>query len=326
MKITLSKISVMLIAFSIFVGLSSICNIGYSVSMEEADNTDIITEPHVYPVLPGSAEWSTFYEPEQKLAACYVSPDELNRMTTDALVETVINYPLLIDMYAFESIDIGIEEVSTHFAGIEELFSRDDAAQSLSDYYQQAKARDASNIKIEYANTLLECLSNSTEDIHESDQIVPHIRNTYVKTPKGSDVFVQEGVTWAHQNISYDKAVAYIEVYLETYPSARLIADVNPSYNCHSYAFYSQSISNNYWMPDPTQYFTDQSYISCPAKFGARVYYTRRDGKSNHSAIVTKVSSGSNPTTVASKWGYSGVFTHFTKDCPYGNSISNVTS
>lgn len=158
MKFTLPKISALLIAFSIFVGLFSICNIGYGVSVEEANNTNIITEPHVYPVLPGSAEWNTFYEPEQKLAACYVSPDELNCMTTDALVETVINYPLMIDIYAFESIDVGIEEVSTHFAGIEELFSRDDAVASLSNYCQQAQVRNVSNIKIIYANTLLECL------------------------------------------------------------------------------------------------------------------------------------------------------------------------
>jgi hypothetical protein len=40
------------------------------------------------------------YYPEQKLAASYVPEEVLKNMTTDALVETVLNYPLLVDIYA----------------------------------------------------------------------------------------------------------------------------------------------------------------------------------------------------------------------------------
>ncbi|NCE63148.1 hypothetical protein D1159_00785 [Pseudoflavonifractor sp. 524-17] len=38
------------------------------------------------------------------------------------------------------------------------------------------------------------------------------------------------------------------------------LSRATPSYNCHSYAWYSQSISNNYWINDPKPYMNDGSY------------------------------------------------------------------
>lgn len=93
----------------------------------------VITEAHIYPILPGSEEWETM-TPHQRLAASSVSRQEVERMTTDALVETVLNYPYLVDMYAYNTIELGIEQVSRYFPGLSELFSRPDAITSLQDY------------------------------------------------------------------------------------------------------------------------------------------------------------------------------------------------
>lgn len=56
-------------------------------------------------------------------------------LSTAALVETCLNYPLLGDMGAYNSLIQGIEAVKGGFNGYAELFAREDAALALSEHY-----------------------------------------------------------------------------------------------------------------------------------------------------------------------------------------------
>lgn len=56
-------------------------------------------------------------------------------MTTYAVLITTLNYPFIINIYAYETINEGIDIVREYFPPLEELLTRDDASQVISLYY-----------------------------------------------------------------------------------------------------------------------------------------------------------------------------------------------
>lgn len=101
-------------------------------------------------------------------------------------------------------------------------------------------------------------------------------------------------------------------------------------FNCHSYAWYSQSTSNNLWINDPTNIIIDNGYIEMAyPHVGDRICYFDNSGVNLHSGIVTNVLGNqtngvcglSNTVQVISKWGASGVYEHRGDECPYTSSF-----
>lgn len=121
------------------------------------DEEYTITEPHIFTIGPGTDEWESYDSIFQRVEACRVSEEELQHMTTEALYETVLNYPLLINMYAYDSIDEGIARMSKYFGGIDELFSRPDALDVIREKNIAVQNTDTeeSRIKSIYAEQLL---------------------------------------------------------------------------------------------------------------------------------------------------------------------------
>lgn len=94
-----------------------------------------------YPIKPGTDEWRAFGSHEEMLKACQIPEELLHRMSTTALAETVLNYPLNIDWWAYDTPEIGIERVREQFNGLSELLSRNDAGVSLIASYQTIDPR-----------------------------------------------------------------------------------------------------------------------------------------------------------------------------------------
>ncbi len=59
----------------------------------------------------------------------------VDRLTTDALVEAVLDYPFFCDVYAFDDVQVGVDLMMEHFNGVQELADRDDVASVLLDKY-----------------------------------------------------------------------------------------------------------------------------------------------------------------------------------------------
>ena len=93
--------------------------------------TKQVDTPYVYPIQPGTEEWAKLDSLDAKIAACKVDPELMNSMTTEALLETVLDYPLLPNIYAFSSAEIGIGSVSGYFEGLQMLHDREDAAECI---------------------------------------------------------------------------------------------------------------------------------------------------------------------------------------------------
>ena len=109
--------------------------------VKDADTTDNtatveyeITEAYQYPIVPGTEEWKNLEDMPAKIEATHVDPEILRKMTTPALVETVVTYPLFVCVQAYETLDIGIKEVSEYFKGIDELLNRNDAREEILNY------------------------------------------------------------------------------------------------------------------------------------------------------------------------------------------------
>jgi hypothetical protein len=94
------------------------------------------SDAYDYPIKPGTDEWKAFGSHEEMLKACQIPEELLHRISTTALVETVLNYPLGGDWWAYDTPEIGIKRVREQFNGLSELLSRNDGGVSLIALYQ----------------------------------------------------------------------------------------------------------------------------------------------------------------------------------------------
>lgn len=116
-----------------------------------------IDTPYEYPITPASPEWKTYQSRAERLAACHVDDALLQKMTTPALVETVLTYPMLPDCYAYDTLEAGMRSVSTYFSGIDELAARPDAIECLEAYAaMQGRSNDIYSMNAKYVQIYLE--------------------------------------------------------------------------------------------------------------------------------------------------------------------------
>ncbi len=100
-----------------------------------------IDTPYEYPVKPGSEEWDRLPSVIERREVSNIPKEILEKMTTEALVETVITYPLFSDVYAFDTFENGIKWISQYYNGIEEIEKREDAVFYLEKYCEKTRDR-----------------------------------------------------------------------------------------------------------------------------------------------------------------------------------------
>lgn len=106
------------------------CILIFSVACQKGD-AYTITEPYQYPVVPGMEEWKELKSLQEKSEACQIPEDILSNMTTEALVETVVHYPLYINAFAYDIRQIGLSHIKEYYNGLQELYTRDDAIEKI---------------------------------------------------------------------------------------------------------------------------------------------------------------------------------------------------
>lgn len=367
---------------------------------------------YVYPIVPGTDAWRQLETHDDMLLVTQIPADTLRKLSTKSLVETVLNYPLYGDIFAYNSLQQGFDSVANTFNGLQELWQRKDAARKLMSLYanmspleietnwtleqqgdydrqftyvevllaqdeilnqlspeQQLELLELAWAKIQAKRDMAEIYGlqgletslllsgrilaasqpntfdpaakdiqsflrgGSTDSVAVLNAVIwetakvlgkepfsiavegPGIQdyNTYVYTPKGSAV----PVIYRTYELSASQIAANDAWVRSNYPNATLLRSSSRKYNCHSYAWHSQSTSNSYWMntPGDDKYWQDGSYYLlyyCPAN-NAKASYASDD----HSAHID--SSGN----LQSKWGQLGLVRHTTCYCPYNCSTIN---
>lgn len=310
-----------------------------------------IDTPYEYPILPGTQEWIDLGDVVSRRESCQIPEDILHNMTADALLETVINYPFMADMYAFDDFQTGYETVKRRFNGLQELANRPDFSDILLSSYSESYA------------------SNNTEDDDEiwRDLVIRGLyygfskeftlpastyagRDTVVYTPKGNPVYAIQGMQFGNHILpgtTKSEIDSLTERYRKAYPSLVLLRDTNspnlPSYNCISYALYDQTTNNDKWLRNykssqgdgSWKYFTDGSYqkVTYPyrnAMVGDVFVYGGGENEPNvgpwHVALVNSIIPENGVEKVVSKWGVGCLWRHKPNDCPYWEEMDGIWS
>ena len=325
-------------------------------SVAEKFYSDIINDP----------EWKSTISRVERGEKLQLPEEMLTELSTDALIEAVIDYPFFSDVYAFDNVQDGFDIMYDSFNGVRELSMRNDAATVLLDKYSNEpvltettpdsdvfritdieilisqdfitdKLSDTekkqlinvaskkymmekeSDVYGDYTTGILyDLVSSNCDDTEFRRQMQSYI--SYVYTPNNTAVQVIVNTT---EPLTADQINQYNSEGDSTYPNAIRCGSSTGKYNCHSYAWYYQSTSNNCWMNDPSAYWEDYSYLSTNnPQSGNKMIYTYY-GNPEHSAVIDSRLSGPSQmyfmdlVYVFSKWGPNGLYYHRGNDCPY---------
>ena len=135
--------------------------------LQEQDREDqmkyLVDEPYCYPLTPGTEEWKN--TPIETLYERSAVPSGLaETMTTRALLRTVLEYPFIVNIYAWDTPQQGIDKMRSRFEPLDILLKRDDALGELSAYlsgFDKAETEESEIIKYYLAGRINEYIHSS---------------------------------------------------------------------------------------------------------------------------------------------------------------------
>lgn len=289
-------------------------------------NTNVFAEEgltsNVYSVTPDDKEWATFTSKEQMLEATRISQDDLQKMSTEQLIDAVLNYPLIINIYLYDSYEVGLKALAQDSDAYSELLKRDDSADLLLSELNLSRTSQEESLNQLTISILLtdNIIWNKLSDKGLATEHLAAYTSSTVYTPNGSSVpvIIRGEELTPLQKFSIDADAQ------GSYPNATYVSNSTSNYNCHSYAWYSQTTTNTYWMNNPGAYMTDGSYTSFTsllnAVAGTRVYY---GSSADHSAVVYQYGgplASTKKLKVISKWGLGPLMQHAAEYAPYASN------
>lgn len=148
-----------------------------------------------YPITPDSEDWSN-YGVHGKVEMLRIPEETLHRMTDEALVKAIAEYPYLCDLYVYGfGMEDGIQVTRSYFSALDELLKRDTAQESLKNYGLQiakaaaAQSADPANNNERFvAYTMAELITTVCSDmdvVASTDKKTGAITLTTVEVPQG---------------------------------------------------------------------------------------------------------------------------------------------
>lgn len=325
-------------------------------SVSALDNmveSDMLVYDHTYPISRESVYWDD-YTVLEKVDMLRIPSEKLDRMTDEALVKAIAEYPYLIDIYLYgSSVADGIEVARSYFSALDELLSRNTASESLTKYgltiansyyasYNRSSAeRDSHDLFV--GSALLDIYEYVNDGVSAMYMDGTVVNGSYIALDDVSRSTGSQVVLWVmpetHTEAEHDAADQEI---LDTY-AVTLLFRGSCRYNCHSYAWYSQSANNPYWIEDPTPYMNGGAYVrkynggigtpssSTSVRAGDIIFYGDVNGSQGtwHSAIYISQTNSGMPLAsqrCVSKWGARGVFEHSIGNVPAEYDISIISA
>lgn len=95
------------------------------------------SDAYEYPIAPGTKEWKELSGYPEKIEVSQIPENQLKAMSTEGLLETVLNCPIIINIIAFAPYQNGYISIFNHFNGLQELSNREGLDQIiLNKYYE----------------------------------------------------------------------------------------------------------------------------------------------------------------------------------------------
>lgn len=172
-----------------------------------------VDEPYDFPVTPYDEEWAEFETKVEAELSCQIPEEILKEMTTEALLETVLNYPFLIDYVAYDRYYDAAEKFMRTFNGFEELLSRDDLTAVLLKTYGESSLQKGAATGIadtEYTD------SQDQESYLKDYWRVPHLEFLMAYDHVANDGYTEDEETTletliSEKNSEREKSVLYSE-------------------------------------------------------------------------------------------------------------------
>lgn len=95
--------------------------------------TIVLKSAQLYPVMTNN-EWEDMSRTD-RVAACQISKEDALKMSTADLLQYVLNYPFMIDIYAYSTFEMGFEHIFNEFEALSLLLDRDDYGEVLINTY-----------------------------------------------------------------------------------------------------------------------------------------------------------------------------------------------
>ncbi|MBE6225126.1 MAG: hypothetical protein E7122_07915 [Bacteroidales bacterium] len=99
--------------------------------------------PYSFEHLTDPAVWITFNTTAEMKEACQLPEVWLKNMTTENLIITCMNYPLLLNYGVYQNNMDGVKAVVNGFNGFQELSRRADAPEKLMSFYKNLQLQDS---------------------------------------------------------------------------------------------------------------------------------------------------------------------------------------
>ena len=96
-----------------------------------------MTSPYQFQITLDDKEWETFTTTDEMIKAYQIPTSTLEKMTTNALVETILENPFLIQYMVYKNTEDALDVHFKYFNIYNELFSRNDVLETLSDLYEK---------------------------------------------------------------------------------------------------------------------------------------------------------------------------------------------
>ena len=144
----------------------------YSNCVQELKKWKKVDGKYTYPITQYDKEWGDYPTVEEKYALCYIPKKILNTITTQELLELVLDCPLIIYIYAQDTYEDGIKDVSLQFNGLHEFLNRSDCKKVVMNYYKNYTI--PSKQKVNYS-TLLTKGKKNYDDILSDDMLMKKI-------------------------------------------------------------------------------------------------------------------------------------------------------
>lgn len=331
-----------------------------------------------YQLTPNSKEWGTYETKNEILEQIQIPSNKLYSMTTEALLDTVLNYPYILDYNVFNNMEDAFKTFYNDFNGFRELLSRKDLTEILIKKYKNSEIMSdecyalAEKTSIKDKMALSKCffITSTLEFLLICDEMqngrfteqqrkdileISMIKNAskidsklysensclYAKynKAKANATIQKAGGIYINSSVLTPKKSKVPTLYnrfpelsksekeqlynnlKNEYPKAKYLSEATVKYNCHSYAWYSQSPSNKHWMNNPALYMSDGSYYKAGGspRTGMKAFWIN----GSHSGIVTSInySGGTHTYYVTSKWGMCGLYEHGIWNCPYSGTV-----
>lgn len=106
-------------------------------------------------------KWKEFSSHKEKVDACQITDKTLDKISTEGLVDTCLEYPMFGDMILFENVQDGFSNLCDNFNGLEELIDREDSGECLYEIYKSLnfeellESDDYPLLKLKYLETIL---------------------------------------------------------------------------------------------------------------------------------------------------------------------------